>query len=248
MKIQVLSDIHNEYSPFEPVDAGADVVVLAGDVDNGVEGLRWARQAFPRSEIIYVLGNHEFYGWHWHRLLAESAEAARRLGIHLLEDSVATIGEVRFLGSSFWVDFALLGEADRPLAMRIAGETQSDYTEIEGNPQLKPADVLDRHQKSRAFIQATLASQFDGKTVVVTHHLPSTRSLTVKREWYHVAYCSNADECLGKSSLWIHGHTHSSCDYQAGETRVLCNPRGRVEPAKSKLGNRQFDPILTVEI
>jgi Icc-related predicted phosphoesterase len=30
-----------------------------------------------------------------------------------------------------------------------------------------------------------------------------------------------------KPKLWVHGHTHDSCDYIAGErTRVVCNPKG----------------------
>ena len=27
-------------------------------------------------------------------------------------------------------------------------------------------------------------------------------------------------------ALWVHGHTHSSADYQVGDTRVVCNPYG----------------------
>ena len=29
-----------------------------------------------------------------------------------------------------------------------------------------------------------------------------------------------------KPRLWVHGHTHLTCDYMLGETRVVCNPHG----------------------
>lgn len=61
MRILVLSDLHVEFAPFEPnlkATDLADVVVLAGDIHQGVTGLTWARQNFPRKEIVYVAGNH----------------------------------------------------------------------------------------------------------------------------------------------------------------------------------------------
>lgn len=64
MKLLVLSDLHVEFAPFVPDPAAveaADVVVLAGDVSNGVKGIAWARQAFADKPVVYVVGNHEFY-------------------------------------------------------------------------------------------------------------------------------------------------------------------------------------------
>ena len=71
MKILVLSDLHLAHLSFpavhagERIDAQADVVVLAGDIDDGVGGFRWARETFPDKPIVYVAGNHEFYGYNW---------------------------------------------------------------------------------------------------------------------------------------------------------------------------------------
>jgi hypothetical protein len=38
------------------------VIVLAGDIFSKHLGLEWARKAFPDKPIIYVMGNHEYYG------------------------------------------------------------------------------------------------------------------------------------------------------------------------------------------
>lgn len=65
-------------------------------------------------------------------------------------------------------------------------------------------------------------------TVIITHFCPHLRSL-------HDKYCNSScnsyfitdcSEFLGTVPLWIHGHTHSSFDYQIENTRVICNPRG----------------------
>jgi hypothetical protein len=34
-----------------------DVVVLACDIDRGIKGVVWARQAFPGIPVLYVAGN-----------------------------------------------------------------------------------------------------------------------------------------------------------------------------------------------
>ena len=69
--------------------------------------------------------------------------------------------------------------------------------------------------------------------VVVTHHLPSQRSVAPRLEGsqlnaFFVCDCERIIE-EGGPGFWIHGHTHTVCDYQLGETRVprvLCNPFG----------------------
>ena len=62
MKLHVLSDLHLEFADFTPASNTADVIVLAGDIGLRAEGVTWARKSFPDQEIIYVAGNHEFYG------------------------------------------------------------------------------------------------------------------------------------------------------------------------------------------
>lgn len=59
MRIHPLSDLHNEFAPFTPEVRDADVVILAGDIDLGTQGIEWARQAFD-CPVLYVPGNHEF--------------------------------------------------------------------------------------------------------------------------------------------------------------------------------------------
>ena len=52
---------------------------------------------------------------------------------------------------------------------------------------------------------------------------------------------------MGFSDYWVHGHTHSTFDYEIEGTKVVCNPRGY-----SKLfnlsQNENFNKELTIEI
>src|SRR5690606_37391535 len=86
----------------------------------------------------------------------------------------------------------------------------------------------------------------DIPTVVVTHHLPSAQSVNPKftGDLLNAAYASDLDQVIedGRPALWVHGHTHDSCDYQFGDTRVVCNPRGYDDE------NAVFDRKLVVEI
>ena len=114
MRIRVLSDLHLEFKDWKPpkADADADVVVLAGDIHVGVKGIEWARRSFPSIPIVYVAGNHEFYGEHIHDMTQELLREGRRLGVDVLDARSAVIGGVRFLGATLWTDFAL-GEMTR---------------------------------------------------------------------------------------------------------------------------------------
>jgi len=117
MRLRVLSDLHLEHfdGHRELPPAEADVVVLAGDIHRRAEGLAWARQQFPDLPILYVPGNHEFYGTSMPLLRQELALEAARYDIELLDNRSVTIGEVRFYGTTLWTDFALY--ADDPTAI-----------------------------------------------------------------------------------------------------------------------------------
>lgn len=61
MKIQLLNDLHIEFSGFDIPATDVDVIVLAGDIGVGFNGLEWIEQQCVEKPVIYVPGNHEFY-------------------------------------------------------------------------------------------------------------------------------------------------------------------------------------------
>lgn len=87
MKLYVVSDLHNEFSPFEvPSTASglADLIILAGDVDKKSKGVTWANGAFQKP-VVYVGGNHDYYQGHIDRTLIKMQEAAAP-HVHVLEN------------------------------------------------------------------------------------------------------------------------------------------------------------------
>ena len=96
MKLHILNDLHIEFEDFAPPATDADVMILAGDIGVGVDGVRWAEERFPNQPVIYVPGNHEFY--HHDLLLIEELKAETPDHIHVLNNDQVVIGGVRFLG------------------------------------------------------------------------------------------------------------------------------------------------------
>lgn len=274
MKLLVLSDLHLGLGPLDleiegrRIDAEADIVVLAGDINEGTAGLTWARVSFPDKPVVYVAGNHEFYEHEMSAGLAQMRETAATLGIHFLEKDEAMIDGVRFLGCTLWTDFALFGQARLAECMLLAKQEMNDYMLIstrvvrderlevaqgEGPPRfrmLQPADSLAAHLESRAWLAQQLASGSPDKTVVVTHHAPSRQSVPFYAEFdlRLASYVSDLSDLMGRSALWLHGHLHENTDHVVKGTRVVCNPRGYWNKRSEKADNPNFRANLTIEV
>ena len=247
MKIHVLSDLHCEFAPFDPPETDADVVVLAGDTNTGTRGVELARGWFPDRPVIYIAGNHEYYGESSPRLLRKLAEAARGSCVRFMENGQVLLGGVRFLACTLWTDFAVFG--DRHHSMAAAESLMNDFRLIRVDPayrRFRAADARASHMASLQWLVAQLETPFDGPTVVVTHHAPSLRSVKPHYREHPAtpAYASDLEWLLdGRAALWIHGHTHVCLDYEIGGTRVLSNQRGYPEdPVEG------FDPGLVVQV
>jgi len=255
MKLLILSDLHLEMGQLaleeegRRIDADADVVVLAGDLKNGLGGAQWARNAFPNKQIVMVAGNHELYGLDWETGIDQLRGEANAYGIHFLENQAVEIYGVRFLGCSMWTDFCLHGAELHKERMGEMASRMTDFTKIShASGPLTPEHVLARHLASRAWLQRELLASDFSKTVVVTHHAPTAASIHQNDVSKPVAtaYASNLEDLLGYSLYWIHGHVHEFADFEVLGTRILCNPRGYLD-----LGGDSFsgwNPCFTVDI
>lgn len=250
MKLLVLSDLHLEFSNLLFPANDADVIVLAGDIWKGDNGIFWARAAWPDKEIVYVAGNHEFYGKNRLEVLARLRIAAKETGVHFLDNEEVVINGVRFLGATLWTDFKLFGE-DLKMDCMLEGESSlNDFRLIEeGEWNFSAIDSINLHNESVTWLTKAIREPFDGKTVVVTHHLPSADSVVArfKKDLLSACFASKLDHLMGKPVLWVHGHTHDNLDYEIRGTRVVCNPRGycRYEGGGE---NADFNQNLIVEI
>jgi predicted phosphodiesterase len=267
MKIQLLSDLHLEHShrhpPFALPATDADVVVLAGDIDNGTRAIDWAEDTFPGQAVLYVPGNHEYYDADLQSAAAVlKARARRSPNVRLLDNDELVVDGVRFFGSTLWTDFALLGPQKTSQAISESRTHVVDFRKIRmGDDFLTPQQTIDLHRDAIAFLQAGLEKPFAGKTVVITHHAPHPAS--VHPRWagslVNAAFVSDLTRLMGKSALWFHGHTHDSFDFTVHGTRVLANPMGyrtsnwreartADRTAQVTTENERFNPALVVEI
>lgn len=251
MKIRVLSDLHLEFQDWTPPPVEADVVVLGGDIDVGADGIEWARRSFPSSAIVYVPGNHEFYGARFQDVSSALREDGARFDVSVLDGDSVLVNGVRFLGATLWTDFALHGTEPERIAGAMANAKYgiNDFRVIRfGNGGLfRPEHARALHLSQASWLRSALAEPFCGTTVVVTHFLPHRMSIHPKYEGSTLNPCfaSDLDDIVrAPVALWIHGHTHESCDYVVNDTRVVCNPRGYLpgEP------NRMFQPRLAIDM
>ena len=249
MRIRILSDLHVDLGRVDLPQVEADVTVLAGDVRPGKAALTWIRENFPEKPVVYVLGNHEFYGGAVPKLIEDCRRLCANTNIRVLENDTLIIDGVRFLGCTLWTDFCLLG--DPALAGREAAMVMNDYRFIRRSPvfrRLTGRDTAEFHARSRRWLTERLNLAATLPTVIVTHHAPSARSLHPEEagDLLSAAYASDLDDFIAatRAPLWIHGHIHRSNDYCIGTTRVISNPRGYSEGG----GRTGFDPELVVDL
>ncbi len=233
MKVQLLSDLHNEFylrsSPPPIEESEAEVIVLAGDIDVGLNGFRWAANEAERIKkpVIYVAGNHEFYH-HDIDLLAEMRGFAAKSGeVHFLENDELIIGEIRFLGCTLWTDYRAAG--DPVLSMMEVQQKLNDHHVVtKGERYFLPEDALKIHLESRAWLTEKLSDSFAGKTVVVSHHAPhllcSHPSFPMNA--IGTAFLSDLCHMVEKADAWCFGHTHANLDVRVGKCRLVSNQRG----------------------
>lgn len=275
MKIRILSDLHLEFGWLNlPVmeDESNQILVLAGDV--GLAAKSWSYIPFIEEvserfqDVIYIMGNHEFYGTSIIRGLDKIKERilfeTSASNVHVVENEIVTIGDVSFVCATLWASYNNLDA----LCMYNAELWMSDHRKIrigtKGAPytkKFKAKDAIDIFMRSKRFIfPAVTAERERGqKVVVVTHHAPSVLSIADQYKTgpyasLNGAYASSLEEDIfeAKPDLMIHGHTHVSFDYMledevsenGGKTRIICNPRGY----KNVEENPEFNPTLVVEV
>lgn len=243
MRLQVMSDLHFEWhhdhgrSFAASIIPAAPILILAGDIvvlqdlEHFLPVLTVLCAKFEAT--VYIDGNHEWYG-------LPSVDAGRvalaRLAkmiprFHVLRNSVVEIDGRRFLGGNMWFPDSR--------HVRKNAKYMSDAKLTPGYPDW----CCTENSEFIAFLEQHLSTN----DVVVTHTLPSQESIATKYLGSHLNcfFLSDVEQILRTRSpkLWIHGHTHESCDYQLGATRVVCNPFGYVGQEE----NPRFDEQLVVE-
>ena len=258
MRIQILSDLHIEFkgNTIPALAPDVELVILAGDLAPvrtrhvGDIAERWR----GAKHILYVPGNHEFYGDDIEDSHRELARQCQRYGVTLPDRQAVAIDGLHFIGATLWTDFLLDGIVAEHWAHHEARRKVSDFMGAIRDRSapgglLTTRETTLRHAEDRSFIEEQLREAHDaGLTpIVITHHAPSPRCV---QPWYagsalNAAFASDLDRLIARYQppLWVHGHMHDSVDEMLGETRVVANPQGY--PGWE---GRDFDPELVIEM
>lgn len=253
MRLRILSDLHLEFfdGDRELPEVEADLIILAGDIHQRTEGLAWARQRFPDMPILYVPGNHEFYGTCMPLLREELAVEAERHQIELLDNRAVTIGGVRFYGTTLWTDFSLYAddptynpEETNAKALRL----MPDFRIVTTTPGqvFTPQTSQELHVEALNWLSDQLEQPFGGPRVVISHHAPLRGCIPeqYRGDALSPAFASHLPQLMGKMDLWVHGHVHEPVDTVCNGTRVIANPGGYPYEFTPAL----FKPSLVVEL
>lgn len=228
MKAQLISDCHTEFYYGNPFDAlgripfvpDLDVLFLPGDIVVPAHQTRnECRRVFDflgekAKWVLYTFGNHEYYS---SKVGADVEKFIRDLlpdNYIVLENSEATIDGVHFYGGAMWFPFDPLNQ--------IYEHQLNDFKYIE--------DIHDWVYQKNTEFRENGNKLIRPDTVVLSHHLPSNLSTNRMYAESPINRFFVSDETPlildKKPRLWVHGHTHLTCDYMLGETRVVCNPHG----------------------
>lgn len=252
MKIQIASDLHLEFPENRdwlkqnPLIKKADILILAGDIvlnerssdaDTFYEKIRR-----DYKKIIQIPGNHEYY---FGEVAFAYPDYIKELSKnHILANNKSLIiGDVKFILSTLWS--RIPAESSTFIQNRL-NDYRTIYYQKDNKKILIDTGITNKyHLSSLDYIRKELEKDFDGKIVVVTHHLPSFDcvSLEFRGNELTFAFASGLEKLIErfpKIKLWIHGHSHDFKEVKIGETRVIRNPLGYINQREQKDFKRDF--------
>ena len=254
--LRIVSDLHIEDIPqhfndeqilsvsnfyIEPNEKDlAAILIIAGDLssNNFTLGLFLTAVCARFKHVLFVPGNHEGYTnciQDVGTFLKLHQKKIKNLSLTTLTDvrTVELYG-IKFVLGTLWGDGGI-SDYDRI----IVQQTMNDFRYIRYNDgqhvrKYSIYDMIENNKKQKQKIKRALKTKFVGRTVVITHHLPS-RKLVSERflckngtDGSNGGFCAGADSILEEHApdLWVHGHTHDRVSTKLFNTRIECNPRG----------------------
>ena len=233
-RIQIASDLHLEFTGMDAeldvvAQESRDILIVAGDLAEGTRGFDWLTYQCSFSDVVYVAGNHEYYGYDIDSIDKEMRSLASQLpNLHYLQKDTVTLFGIKIAGCTLWTD--MLGQSDWD--KRCIEKSMSDFHCItKRGARLTPEISNGINHDHRAWL-----SQQTDADIVVTHHAPSYQSITPYWQEHgqllNPGFAGNSDDLIEHIApkFWIHGHMHSFLRYwhnqNIGGTQVICNPRG----------------------
>jgi predicted phosphodiesterase len=228
---RIISDLHLEFGMHSVEKYGADNLILAGDIVNfktmdRLEKLVDCLKPYYKN-IIYILGNHEYYNkpknYSMDDVIETYKKLCAKLGIIFLENGTAEIDGVLVWGATFW---------SVPAANEFYKMNDCRFLRID--------DIIKKHKESYKCLEQLIGST-KKQILIITHHFPSYR--LVHKDYKYSAlnscFCSESDNLI-KSPVthWVFGHTHKSISVELDGVKFYCNPYGYVDERNEEFNQR----------
>lgn len=180
------------------------IVICAGDIGEGTNGVKWAAQL--NSEVIYICGNHEFWGQDFYEVnknIREFVSKPENEHIKFLSNDTINLHGIRFIGSTLWTSmadylpwqnknhiirfYAAMGDFKRSYAahwytpqneqrlrqfLSSNGVEEDKIKELIFSKNFNPLLEREENHKSLEYLVNELSNEYNGKTIVISHHLP----------------------------------------------------------------------------
>lgn len=238
MKLFICSDFHLEF--LHPIDQiklienliNADAIVLAGDISTKKFIVKNIKQLCDKyNHVIFVAGNHEYYGSSFEEITTLLLNI-KRDNFYWLDNSEVTIEGQHFVGGTLWFD-------DHDNLNVLYEKYMNDFFYIKDFKK----HVYEKNKESIFYFKEKITED----SVVVTHHLPSWKSVHKNYQYDNLNrffVCDIESIIYAKQpKLFIHGHSHNSVRYKIDGTEIICNPLGYINEK-----NKEFKYDLIVEV
>lgn len=123
--LHLVSDVHLEGGAYRwPDKLDFDIAIAAGDI--GPLEVSIPFLAALNKPVVYVLGNHEFYGRAIDKVAAQAKALAQGTQVHVLDNESIELMGVRFFGCTLWTSLC----DGHPMMIRRALAGMNDFREI----------------------------------------------------------------------------------------------------------------------
>ncbi len=219
-----------------------DILIIAGDLghynEQNIFVLKTLRDYYGYKKIFFVLGNHDYYLLQSSMVTRYNNSSFKKIhemrkmcqdlkDIYVLNGDIVEHKGVCFGGTGLWYDGKYAQKLDpsinREKIDKLWHEKVLDAQMIYG---IKSYDAL-------FFREIEKLKKINGKSdIIITHINPSANHLHTppkhSLDKINGFFCFDGEQYLQNTNAkyWIFGHIHDSIEYQAFNTKALCNPLG----------------------
>lgn len=236
MKIQYASDLHlefpenEEYLKDSPLKPEGDILILAGDIvpivqmDEHSYFFDFLSDHFKTT--WWIPGNHEYYHSDINEIGLFLNDKIRD-NVFLVNNLSVTEGDCRFVFSTLWT------KIDPVFQFEIKVRYSDFHVIMDFGRTINVDRYNQMHETCLSFLRDELKKEESGKTIVVTHHMPTFRNYPdeLRREPISQAFAVELSDFIKVSEpdFWIFGHSHlNQNDFRIGKTQLITNQMGYV--------------------